>query len=248
WRLLDTSVAGFDPASGVLTPKRVGTTKLRIGVVGGGLDTAWVVSVIAGGLKVNTRLAGLTTGQRVKLAASLTDDTGRPLAPASAVRWTSSAPGIAQVDADGNVLGTGFGRALIIAATPWGKADTAAVLVQGELLVTSTRGGTPDLYALDRKAPGTFSRLTNLPSNEVGGTYGPGGTTIVFVSSKDGNQELYAIDADGGNLRRLTNTPAQEDSPEWAPDGSKIIYASNATGTYQIWSMNADGTEQKRLT
>jgi Tol biopolymer transport system component len=178
----------------------------------------------------------------------LTDDTGRPVGPATGLRWSSSNPAVAQVDSDGNVLAAGFGRASIVAASQWGKSDTTAIIVQGEILVTSTRAGTPDLFALDRKAPANLNRLTDFPSNEVAASYGPGGTAIVFVSSKDGNQELYSIDADGGNQRRLTNTPAQEDSPEWTPDGRQIVYASNASGTYQIWIMNADGTEQKRLT
>jgi Tol biopolymer transport system component len=216
--------------------------------VGGGPDTAWTVSVVAGGVKAGTRFAGLGTGQSLKVPVLLTDDSGRPVGPAAGLRWSSSAPAVAQVDGDGNITAAGFGRAHVIAASPWGKSDTITVLVQGELLVTSTRGGTPDIYALDRKAPTSFNRLTNFPSNEVGASYGPGGTTVLFVSSKDGNQEIYAIDADGTNPRRLTNTPAQEDSPEWTPDGKQIVYASNASGTYQIWVMNADGSNQKRLT
>ncbi len=247
WRLLDTSVVGFDQNTGVMSPKRVGTTRLRVSA-GSGLDTAWTVSVIAGGVRIGTHLVGLATGDRLHVSASLVDDSGNPIAPATGLRWISTAPAVAQVDAEGNVTAAGFGRASIIATTPWARSDTLVVMVQGELLITSTRGGTADIYALDRRAPTAVNRLTNLPSTEVAASFAHGGTSIAFISSKDGNQEIYTVDADGTNLRRLTNTPAQEDSPEWTPDGKQIVYASNAAGSYQIWIMNADGTEQKKLT
>ena len=248
WRLLDTSVVAFDPSTGMMTAKRVGTTKLRVSVGGSGLDTAWTVSVVAGGVKFGTHLLGLGTGERAKVAASFVDEAGQPITQASGLRWSSSAPQVAQVDADGTVNATGFGRASIIGASTWGRADTLTVLVQGELLVSSTRGGTWDLYALDRRAPTVFNRLTSFPSTEVNAVYGPGGTTIVYVSSNDNNQDLYALEADGAKPARLTSTPAQEDAPDVTPDGKQVVYASNATGSYQVWIMNIDGSEQKRLT
>jgi Tol biopolymer transport system component len=219
-----------------------------VSVAGSGVDTAWTISVVAGGVKFNTHLLGLGTGERVQVSASFVDDAGQPLTAASGLRWSSSAPQVAQVDADGMVNATGFGRAAIIGTSSWGRADTLTVLVQGELLVSSTRAGTWDLYALDRRAPTIFNRLTSFPSTEVRAVYGPGGTTIVYVSSNDNNQDLYALDADGAKPVRLTNTPAQEDAPDITPDGKKVVYASNATGSYQVWIMNLDGSDQKRLT
>ncbi|MBI4499891.1 MAG: PD40 domain-containing protein [Gemmatimonadetes bacterium] len=250
WKLLDTSVVSFDSSSGLMLPKRIGTTRLRISVAGGGLDTAWTVSVIAGGVRFPLHRAGLATGDRLKVTASLTDDAGRPIAAATGLRWTSSAAQVAQVDLDGNVAGAAPGRSTIVALSPWGRGDTLTVIVQRELLVTATRGGNPDIYALDRRSPDPagWTRVTTEPSNESGASFAAGGMELVFMSSRDGNQEIYVADADGTNPRRLTSTPAQEDSPDWTPDGKQIVYASNATGSYQIWIMNADGTEQRRLT
>ena len=42
---------------------------------------------------------------------------------------------------------------------------------------------------------------------------------IAFVSDRDGNTEIYVMDADGGNLRRLTDNPAIDWDPSWSPDG-----------------------------
>lgn len=72
---------------------------------------------------------------------------------------------------------------------------------------------------------------------------------IVFVSRRDGNPELYAMDADGGNRTRLTNHRADDLSPTWSPDGKKIAFVSNRNQGYlQIWVMDANGANPIRLT
>jgi Tol biopolymer transport system component len=39
---------------------------------------------------------------------------------------------------------------------------------------------------------------------------GSGGGVIAFVSKRDGNWEIYVMNADGSNQRRLTSTTADE--------------------------------------
>jgi Tol biopolymer transport system component len=40
---------------------------------------------------------------------------------------------------------------------------------------------------------------------------------IVFDSSRDGNQEIYVMNADGTGQTNLSNNPAGEDTPDWQP-------------------------------
>jgi len=40
---------------------------------------------------------------------------------------------------------------------------------------------------------------------------------ITFVSDRDGNWEIYVINADGTGLTRLTNDPRDDMLPAWAP-------------------------------
>ena len=73
---------------------------------------------------------------------------------------------------------------------------------------------------------------------------------IVFMSTRDGNYEIYVMDADGGNQENLTNHPATDTQPDWSPDGTKIAFASGRDGrrSHQIYVMDADGKNPIKLT
>lgn len=71
---------------------------------------------------------------------------------------------------------------------------------------------------------------------------------IAFTSDRDGNNEIYVIDADGSNQTRLTNNSYDDRYPCWSPDGSKIAFVTNRDGNGEIYVMNADGSNQSKLT
>jgi TolB protein len=49
---------------------------------------------------------------------------------------------------------------------------------------------------------------------------------IVFVSDRDGNDELYMMDYDGQNQTRLTFNKTRDYMPAWSADGQKIAFTS----------------------
>jgi Tol biopolymer transport system component len=78
-----------------------------------------------------------------------------------------------------------------------------------------------------------------------------GGLTgrIAFVSTRDGDPEIYVMNADGTGITRLTNSLGNDVSPAWSPDGTRIAFRSDRDGgNEEIYVMNADGTSVTRLT
>ena len=71
---------------------------------------------------------------------------------------------------------------------------------------------------------------------------------IVFVSDRDGNDEIYVMAADGTDQTRLTFEPAFDGFPAWSPDGTMIAFESERDGNNEIYVMNADGSNQRNLT
>ena len=248
WLLADTTIASFDTGSGALSGNVLGRTRLTVRGPGEGLQVVWDVEVVAGGLRVEPKVAALGRGEQMQLGASLTDSEGTPVAEASMLEWTSTEPSVVQVDANGVLAPAEIGSALVIAITPWGTADTATVYVPGEILVTSTRGGDVNIYSFDRDRPDTLHRVTDMPGRQMSATYSPDGTKIAFVSDQGGNLDIVVANADGSDPVQLTSTVALEGSPTWTPDGGRILYESDQGGLSQIWIMNADGSEQTQLT
>ena len=62
--------------------------------------------------------------------------------------------------------------------------------------------------------------------------WSPDGERIAFFSSRDGNYEIYVMDADGSNQERLTHHIAPDLFPTWSPDGKKIAFASGRQGDF----------------
>jgi Tol biopolymer transport system component len=83
---------------------------------------------------------------------------------------------------------------------------------------------------------------------------------IAFSSNRDGDFEIYSMNADGSGVTQLTNNSASDFQPAWSPDGTKIAFTSNrdpgdpdCDGEFvlcntEIYVMNADGSGQTRLT
>jgi TolB protein len=65
---------------------------------------------------------------------------------------------------------------------------------------------------------------------------------IAFASGRDGNAEIYVMNADGSGQRRLTRNPAGETALAWSHDGRKLAFDGNG----DVFVMNADGSGQLR--
>jgi len=71
---------------------------------------------------------------------------------------------------------------------------------------------------------------------------------IVFESDRDGNKEIYVMNADGSGQTRLTDSPEGACGAAWSPHGARIAFASLRDGSEEVYVINADDTGQTRLT
>jgi len=89
-----------------------------------------------------------------------------------------------------------------------------------------------------------FDRLTYHPANDFQPALSPDGQTVVFLSERDGQSDVFSVPLMGGQPVNLTQTPcAQEDTPVFSPDGSVIAFASDRSGDWDIYLMNPDGSK-----
>ncbi|MBY0136385.1 Tol-Pal system beta propeller repeat protein TolB [Paracoccus yeei] len=77
--------------------------------------------------------------------------------------------------------------------------------------------------------------------------FSPDGRWIVYSLEKNGNTDIYQMDAASGAQRPLTNAPSIETSPSYSPDGSQIVFESDRSGTPQLYIMGANGGEPRRI-
>lgn len=73
------------------------------------------------------------------------------------------------------------------------------------------------------------------------------GQKITFMSNRDGNWEVYLVNADGSSPTRLTDDPAMDGLPTWSPDGRVIAFVSNTGGEWAIWAITPNGQERRKI-
>jgi len=139
--------------------------------------------------------------------------------------------------------------------SPTWSPDSRFIAYVSDYDISDYDSTTPPIFNYDIYVTNLFNfirnqrRLTNNPAADTLPAWSPDGPSIAFVSNRDGNDEIYVMNAeDGTNLRNLTNNPAADTFPAWSPDGRFIAFTSWRNGNAEIYVMNADGSNQRRLT
>lgn len=78
--------------------------------------------------------------------------------------------------------------------------------------------------------------------------WSPDGSQIMFMSSMNGNPELFVTDASGQRPKRVTFSSGASTSPSWNPKtGQQVAFVSDRGGIPQLYVMNSDGSSQTKI-
>jgi uncharacterized protein YjdB len=250
WELADSTLAEYDPASGELKGRALGTSSLTARVAGF-QPASWAFTVVPNRLRLDRPRVGLRPGGKATVAGSLLDEEDRVAGPAIELTWTSDRPEVAAVDPSGAITAGRIGRAAISAVTPWGASARTDIFVTGDLLFASNRGGGLGVWQSRLAAPDTLYPILTDGFVNTQPVFSPDRTRIAFSSNRgdrDGNFDLFVMDADGAGIRRLTTEQGVDGDPAWTPDGSRIVFASARSGAPQLYVIPADSGEARQLT
>lgn len=96
----------------------------------------------------------------------------------------------------------------------------------------------PDLY---RKSVGgqVVTQLTSDASQDAMPEISPDGGRIAFASNRNGNWDVFVMDAKGGPITQITFDQAEEIHPTWSPDGEKLCYCRHNKGNdrWELWTL-----------
>ncbi len=115
------------------------------------------------------------------------------------------------------------------------------------VLYSMAIAGNTDIYKVSAAGGGTPVKLTQSPGIDVGGSFSPDGSKIVFESDRSGSQQLYVMNADGSDQQRISFGGGRYATPEWSPRGDLIAFTKIA-GNFRIGVMSPGGGGERVLT
>lgn len=192
--------------------------------------------------------------------------------------WISEASGLPQVVVDGAPLTKGpaahylgavlpGGDGVIATASEGGVEELRLVRLDGGLQVLgpsslrarfpsvagdavvyeSGAAGLSHLVRVDL-ADGGASVLCDEPTGCFEPSLAPDGRWLAYVSSRDGDSEVYRAPLTTKKPQRLTAFHLEDFRPRVSPDGQWIAFLSNREGQDRVFLVRPDGRGQRRLT
>jgi len=92
-----------------------------------------------------------------------------------------------------------------------------------------------------RKIPGTLPG----DGNPV---WSPDGKQMSFERKRNGNWDIWVMNADGSGQRQLTFSRSADDFARWAPNGHRLVFQSARRGTEAVFVVNVETGAARRVT
>lgn len=131
----------------------------------------------------------------------------------------------------------------VMLSEPRGRARNASWSPDGRWLVAeSDAQGFSDVVRQEARAGAEVVRLTTAKEGNFEPSVSPDGTQVAFVSSREGDPEIYVMKADGTDVRRVTAFHKEDMAPRWSPDGKWLSFVSDREGRVRVYVVKPDGT------
>jgi hypothetical protein len=125
--------------------------------------------------------------------------------------------------------------------------------------------GTQLVFSSDRTTPGELEiwaltigreteavQLTNAGNSSFSPAFSHDGTLIAFISNREGDNDLYLMNADGSDEHVITvgDEDAEDRDPAWSPDDVWIALSSNRgdSRAFQLWALNLLDNQWRAIT
>jgi TolB protein len=90
-------------------------------------------------------------------------------------------------------------------------------------------------------------RLADEVALRFTGRRGTSSTQLAFVSDRNGNKEIYLMEADGSRKRAVTKNGRINLFPAWSRDSDQLLYTSYRSGRSDLWTVSRGSRPGGRL-
>jgi tricorn protease len=98
------------------------------------------------------------------------------------------------------------------------------------------------------------AQMTDGPSNDHSIAWSPDSKKILFVSDRNGHEDIYLLEADDADhpalteahrfkVKQITHTPEAEFGVSFAPNGKRVAFLRAG----KLWTMNPDGSDPRTI-
>lgn len=123
------------------------------------------------------------------------------------------------------------------AVSPFPRGLSGTLAFQSDARSATNPNGRTKIYTIDL-ATGRVTALTGSGDwNDEQPRWSPDGRRIAFKSDRSGSNNLYVMDANGGNVTRLTEHGGIDHDPTWLPDGESMVFTSDRDRGHERWDL-----------
>lgn len=117
-----------------------------------------------------------------------------------------------------------------------------------ELIFTSMRRGSPDIFKMPSIGSGEPQPLVTRPGQDYGPAWSPRGREFIYVSSETGTGDIWLGTFNGGrDPVPIVGSDQIETMPSFSPDGRFIAYHTVESGREEVYVTRFPEADGKRL-